>query len=210
MSGGFYPHPGDQSVLLVTDRVQLGDATLACTNQQHNSGYMWGHHLWRWTSTGPALTSCRLCSNYTASPVVMKVIRRRPFSFQDEVMLKPSARWPPRLTAGSQAPLPFSAAENLKKLSMHNWTPLCTTGPTPKSSFWDAVKVNSSIHANEENIELKLTHNIHVLYPWKILTSSDTSGFEPRCLKKTVVQLCINKNDHFDLCTTGPTHMYFK
>ena len=55
-----------------------------------------------------------------------------------------------------------------------------------------------------------MTHDIHILYQWKILTFSDTSGFEPRCFKLTVVQLCINENEQFDLCTTGPTHMYCK
>ena len=62
--------------------------------------------------------------------------------------------------------------------------------------------------ANEENIELN--HDIHNLKSSNILTSSSISGFEPRCLKYIVVQLCINQNDHLDLCTTGPTHISCK
>ena len=64
--------------------------------------------------------------------------------------------------------------------------------------------------ANEDNVELSqhtsFTFSIHAKYP----ISSDTSGFVPHRLIYTVAQLCINKNDHFDLCTTGPTHMYYK
>ena len=44
----------------------------------------------------------------------------------------------------------------------------------------------------------------------QLSTSSDTPGFEPHCLIYTVVQLCINNNDQFDLYTIGPTHMYCK
>ena len=58
--------------------------------------------------------------------------------------------------------------------------------------------------------EVKLTHDIHNLNSCNIPTYSDTFGFGPRCLKKTVIQLCINQNDHFDLCTTEPTHISCK
>ena len=60
---------------------------------------------------------------------------------------------------------------------------------------------------NEENIEFYNTRHPHSLII-KISQPSGTSILEPRYLKYAVIQLCINKNVNFDLCTTGPTHIY--
>ena len=96
------------------------------------------------------------------------------------------------------------------ELFVDSWTPLVNAQlDHPQKDRFEINAVEVYAYCKVRKANYNNTGHPHYLFI-KIFPPSGTSGFEPRCLDYTLVQLCINKNGHCDLYTTGPTHIYCK
>ena len=71
----------------------------------------------------------------------------------------------------------------------------------------------SMVYCKLKKANEKISSNNNTRHPHSLfikITPPSTFGCEHRFLEYVVVQLCIHKNEHFDLCTTRPTHIHCK